>query len=44
MDTKAVNMDSLVEKEKKIRKEQHREWMLNNDERYQTYHSLMKHE
>ena len=44
MDKKVVNTISVVEKEKKIRKEQHREWMLNNDERYRAYHNLINQE
>ena len=44
MDNKVVNKLSIIEKEKKIRKENHREWMRNNDERYNVYYNLINNQ
>ena len=41
LDKKNLNKISMLEKEKQKRKEQHRKWMKNNDERYNLYHSLI---
>ena len=43
IDRKMVIESSLVETEKKLRKEQHRDWMKDNDERFSAYYNLINH-